>query len=90
LRSPPELAFHFRGGWQCLSNVTNWHNKNSVRKVESVEVEFNSLNTHHETHRANYMYLYEAIRKRWYENRLFDLKYNVLQSNPDYLGSVDI
>jgi hypothetical protein len=50
-----------------------------------VEVELNALTSHHETHRANYTYMYKAIRQRWHENRPFDLKYNVLESNPDYL-----
>lgn len=31
------------------------------------------------------IYMYEAIRQRWHENRPFDLKYNVLDSNSDYL-----
>jgi len=79
--------------------LNHWNDKNSVQEMadyidanipptailESVEVELNSLTLHHETHRANYTYLYEAIRQRWHENRPFDLKYNVLQSNPDYL-----
>lgn len=79
--------------------VKNWNDPNYVQQmadyidanipqtaiIESVEVELNSLTTHREIHRANYVYLYEAIRQRWHENIPFDLKYNVLQSNPDYL-----
>jgi hypothetical protein len=86
-------------GGNAYPIVKNWNDPNNVQEmadyidanipqtavIESVEVELNSLTTHREIHRANYVYLYEAIRQRWHENIPFDLKYNVLQSNPDYL-----
>ncbi len=86
-------------GGNAYPIVTHWRDENHVQEmadfidanvpqtaiIESVEVELNSLTTHHEIHRANYTYLYEAIRQRWHENIPFDLKYNVLQADPDYL-----
>ncbi|MBI1276758.1 MAG: hypothetical protein GC179_01385 [Anaerolineaceae bacterium] len=86
-------------GGNAYAIVSHWHDENAVEEmanyidanipptavIESVEVELNSLTTHHEFHRANYTYLYEAIRQRWHENIPFDLKYNLLQANPDYI-----
>ncbi len=86
-------------GGNAYPIVTHWRDANNVQEmadyidanvpetaiIESVEVELNSLTTHREIHRANYTYLYKAIRQRWHENIPFDLKYNVLQSNSDYL-----
>lgn len=53
--------------------------------VESVEVELNSLTQHREMHRANYSYIYEAIRQRWHNDQPFDLDYDVLQVDPEFL-----
>jgi len=86
-------------GGNAYTIVKHWRDENTVQEmadyidanvpataiVESIEVELNSLTTHHEIHRANYTYLYKAIRQRWHENIPFDLKYNVLQADPDYL-----
>ena len=53
--------------------------------VESLEVELNSLTQHREMHRASYSYIYEAIRQRWHNDQPFDLDYDVLEVDPDYL-----
>ncbi|MCA0457204.1 MAG: glycosyltransferase family 39 protein [Chloroflexi bacterium] len=53
--------------------------------VESLEVELNSLTQHREMHRASYSYIYEAIRQLWHNDQPFDLDYDVLEVDPDYL-----
>lgn len=53
--------------------------------VESLELELTSVAPRRQYHRANYEVIYEAIQQRAHEQQPFDLNYNMLQANPDFL-----
>jgi 4-amino-4-deoxy-L-arabinose transferase-like glycosyltransferase len=53
--------------------------------IESWEWELDALSSHWEYHHPHQRYLFLAIRQRFHEQRAFDLDYDLLQANPDYL-----
>jgi 4-amino-4-deoxy-L-arabinose transferase-like glycosyltransferase len=53
--------------------------------IESWEWELDALSSHWEYHHPHQRYLFLAIRQFSHEQRPFDLDYDVLQADPDYL-----
>jgi hypothetical protein len=53
--------------------------------IETWEWEIDALSQHWEFHHPNQHYLFQAIRQSAYEEQVFDLDYDILQSDPDYL-----
>jgi 4-amino-4-deoxy-L-arabinose transferase-like glycosyltransferase len=54
--------------------------------VESLELELTTVAPKREYHRANYRYMYDVIQQYGHERRPFDLGYNVLEVDPDFLS----
>jgi hypothetical protein len=53
--------------------------------IESWEWELDALSSHWNYHHPNQRYLFLAIRQFSQEQKPFDLDYDVLQADPDYL-----
>jgi len=53
--------------------------------IESWEWELDALSSHWEYHHPHQRYLFLAIRQLFHEQKPFDLDYDLLQADPDYL-----
>lgn len=53
--------------------------------IETWEWEIDALSDHWQFHHPNQRYLFQAIRQFAYEQGVFDLDYNILEADPDYL-----
>jgi hypothetical protein len=53
--------------------------------IESWEWEVDALSNHWQFHHPSHIETYTAIRQLFHERRDFDLNYDLLQANPDYL-----
>jgi hypothetical protein len=84
VRSVPELT---EGASVAPQQTADFIGRNIPRDavIETWEWELDALSGHWQYHHPHQRYLFEAIRQSSHEQRPFDLRYDALQANPDYL-----